>query len=231
MPLYTNKSSTQGNGAPLSDSSAAPIGTPAAGTSTNASRADHVHGLPTGFTGVVFNTAGAISQATAGTHYLAPDWDVISRQTLGGDAQEITLALAGNTDERYVIQGYGPTDGAGNAFTLRVNDNATPVTYSYYYSTVGVAVAAAADGAGFTYDQGTGFTITFDASLISGSQRGGICDGWTRNTSGAIRARWSAAFNWSNTTDNVTQLILRGFDANTWKSGFKVIVLKRKFSA
>lgn len=177
-----------------------------------------------GFTGLVKNTAGTPSAAVAGTDYLAND--VIDRQTLGADAQEITIPVS-DTDERIEIEGFGDSPSAD--YTIRVNDNATPVVYSTITQVDAAAVGNSSAYWVTTGSQPFGFRMVFDVKNL-GLRRGGLVHAWTSQANGT-RDQYLCAFRWPNAADNVTQIILRGSAATSFKSGFRIITRRRKMTA
>lgn len=155
---------------------------------------------------------------------------VIERQTLGGDAADITIAVDGNADERIVIEGRGRC-GANGDITLQVNDNATPVTYGGTLITDGTAsnentyLMTVLDAGDF------GFRIEIDTLNMGSSRRAGLCWMWAVRDSDGTRFQVFSMFRWNNTADNITQIKLVGPEADTFKSGFKIITRRRKLAA
>lgn len=170
------------------------------------------------------------STAVAGTDYTAADADVISRQTLGADAQDLTFAIAGDTDEQVEIDVFGPANAGGNDFTIRINNAATAVIYSYIYTLAGAATAQAATGAGFQYDAGSLLRVRMATKTISGAERMGIVDGATKNAANTVKARFSSSFHWPDSATTITQIVLRGFDADSFKAGTVAIARRKKFT-
>jgi hypothetical protein len=197
MALYTNKSATQGGGAPLSDATPLAGGTAAAGTSTSASRADHVH----------------------------PD-DVISRQTLGAPAQEITIAVD-EADERIVIEGFGESDING---TCVVKFNTTTVDVTKIVSANGAAPSGSGTNPGASVaDEAMGFTMTLDIRRTGTADRGGVVTWWI-SYGAASREYYLSGLGFKDSATAVTQILLTGSGAGFFATGFKVIVRRRKMS-
>ena len=178
--------------------------------------------------GTVSAGVSTISTAVAGTDYLADD--VISRQALVADAQDITFAVTGDTDEQVEIDIFGPANAGGNEFTIRINNAATAVIYSYYYTLAGATTAQASTGAGFQYDAGSLLRIRMATKTISGAERMGIVDGATKNAANTVKARFSSSFHWPDSSTAITQIVIRGFDADSFKAGTVAIARRRKFT-
>jgi hypothetical protein len=197
MALYTNKSATRPGGAPLSDAAPLAGGTAAAGTSTSASRADHVH----------------------------PD-DVISRQTLGAPAQEITIAVD-EADERILIEGFGESDATG---TCAVKFNSTTLNVTKIISADGVNSGAGASPGASIADKAMGFTMTLDIRRTGTADRGGTVTWWI-SYGAANEEYYLSGVAFKDTSTAVTQILLTGSAANFFAAGFKVIARRRKMSA
>lgn len=215
--LYTNKTATSSGGAPVD----AEYWTASANSTLTAEKS------LAGFTGLVKNTAGTPSQATVNTDYLAPDFDVISRQTLGADAQDVTFAVS-DSDEEIEISGFGG-GGAGNV-TIQVNGGGTAVTYSSILNSNGGAPSGSSAQLFGAYDGP--FTLQVIFSLKNnGLKRVGWSNATVQNTGSASRDQWRASFAWPDTSNNVTSVVLHSSVATGWKSGAVFLCKRRKKTA
>jgi hypothetical protein len=151
--------------------------------------------------------------------------EVVATTSLGGDAQTISITVAGNTDEGLVLVGSGLC--AAGTMTLGVNNEATAPTYGGYSSSNGGNPTGFATGLHVTNAGPTNFTIELDARVHDGSFRTGRCHAINNNNSTA-RVLETAMVIWANSTDEITTLILKGSVATFFKSGFKVKTRRRK---
>ena len=181
-----------------------------------------------GFTGIVYNTAGTPSQATPGTHFLAPD--VIDRQIQGSDTNLITIAVNGNSDEEVVVNGWGHSP-AGGLLTLGFNNDATAPTYSAGISSNGGALSAAGTFFGASSsDAAIGFEVVVDCLIKTSGVRGGCFRMWNIVNGSNSRELYWGSFRWANTTDNITAILIKGSVATLLGSGFLTIAKRRKFT-
>lgn len=174
---------------------------------------------------VVAAGVNTLTDAVAGTDYLAND--VISRQTLGADAQELVFALS-DTDERVIIEGFGPHKGSPG-FTVRFNDNATVAIYSSHLQVNGGAPSASTALIAGAWVGPGGFTLTLDLKDLN-LKRGGFSTWWSANTADTNRSRDLGGFFWPNAADPVTSFTIRGSTADAFASGFTVICRRRKIT-
>lgn len=179
-------------------------------------------------TGLLKNTTttGALSIAAAGTDYRAVDDDVISRQTLGGDTPDITIAVA-DTDERVEIDFYGPTT-AGD-ITLQVNGGGTPVTNGGTIQTSGGAVSGSTARMIANYTGPLSFRLVLDIKNL-GLHRTGLCWAVSKNTGSTARDLDFTAVVWPDAAANVTSLVLHSSVATGFKSGCTVIARRKKIT-
>ena len=231
MSLFTdaNGFSDGGGGPPLSSATPANIGTAAAGSSTDASRADHVHGINVPNGSLLMMAAGIPAAAVPGTNFLAPDWDVVERQSLGADAQDITFAVSA-ADERILIEGFGPNSTAGASSVITAKFNSTSLLHINASSDTGGAWAAGTSGmwsGANASDIGFWAVADLRASSVN---RGiiGIC--WT-GASGSGRRLYFFMAKFDDAATAITQVVFAGSNSTAFKSGFKTIVRRRKMSA
>lgn len=246
MSLATTRGGGTG-GADLSDATPGAVGTAAAGTSDDASRADHVHGdvadvvtaATKGGSGkliksIQYSAKGrviaAVTEGDAGTDYLAPAYDEISHQTLVGASDTITIpTLAGNSYDVIEIEGVGPV-GATNTGTIAFNGGGTAVTYKGIYVEDGVASAET------TYlftSQGKNLWFKIQLFPRCTSRRMGVCNSVAVRESDTRIAEVRSAFEWPNTANEITDIVITGAGGggNYFSVGFKVTVRKRVIGA
>lgn len=179
---------------------------------------------------IQYNASGqieaAVVEGVAGTDYLAPDWDVISRQTLGADAQEITFTVDGDSDERVEIEGFGESNASG---ACAIKFNATTVDVTKVTSVNGTTAGATTAAGASIADEAMGFRMIFDLRRQGTCDRGGIVQWWLAYGASTEEAYYSGvAFH--DTSANITTIVLSGSVANFFASGFKVICRRRKMS-
>lgn len=166
--------------------------------------------------------------AVAGTDYRAVDDDVISRQTLGADAQEITITVDGNTDERVLIEGFGESNAGGNLL-LKYNSTTVDVT-KIISANGGAPTGSSANGIGSSVaDEAIGFTLELDLRATGTADRGGICRVWI-GYGASSEEYYTSGVCFHDSSTNVTSIVLSGSVANFFGTGFKVICRRRKMS-
>jgi hypothetical protein len=169
--------------------------------------------------------------------FLEQDWDVIERQTLGGDAQDLSFAIVGATDELVEIEGAGPCSAAGtHNITLLVNGATTNISQQTNLQGDGGAsgsLAAQNDGTRIitvSTAEWLYFRLQFLTKILATGPRGGFGHAWT----GAVTPRnvyhlFSATYN--DTSTAITSIALRSSRADGFKSGFIAIARRRKITA
>lgn len=150
---------------------------------------------------------------------------VISRQTLGGDAQELVFAVS-DTDERIEIEGFGEMAGSAS-ITVRFNDNATAALHSAILQVSGGSVTVSSAIIAGAWVGPGGFHMIVDLKDLN-LKRGGFSTWWSANTANTSRSIDRGGFVWPNAADPVTSFTIRGSDAATFKSGFRTICRRRK---
>ena len=144
--ITISASGATSGGASLSDATPQPLGTAAAGTSSLASRADHVHALPT----ISYTSLSNVPTA------FAPDTSVANVVSVNGQTGVVTITLGDAL----------PTQG-GNATRLLTTDG-TNASWASRYSVVDPVVVAGA-GISISRDTSAG-QVTIGSSVgISGS--------------------------------------------------------------
>lgn len=172
--------------------------------------------------------AGVSTPATAvaGTDYRAVDDDVISRQTLGAPAQEITIAVD-EADERVIIEGFGESDING---TCAVKFNSTTVNVTKITSVNGAAPGGATTNPGASVaDEAMGFTMVLDLRRTGTADRGGTVAWWI-SYGASSREYYLSGLGFVDSSTAITQILLTGSAAGFFATGFKVIARRRKMS-
>jgi hypothetical protein len=180
-------------------------------------------------TGLLKHTvsAGVSTPATAvaGTDYRAVDDDVISRQSLGADAQDITIAVD-EADERIVIEGFGESNATG---ACSIKFNSTTVNVTKIISADGANSGASTNPGASIADKAMGFTMVLDIRRQGTCDRGGTVNWWI-SYGAAAEEYYLSGLAFKDTATQITQVVLAGSVANFFASGFKVIVRRRKMS-
>lgn len=172
---------------------------------------------------------GAVTAAKLSATYRLVDDDVISRQTLGADAQDITIAVDGDADERVEIEGFGESNATG---TCSIKFGSTTLDLTKIISANGAnPTGSAANGVGASIaDEAMGFRMIFDLRRQGTCDRGGLVQWWIGYGASSEEAYWSGVV-YHDTSTNITSIVLAGSVANFFASGFKVICRRRRMSA
>ena len=153
---------------------------------------------------------------------------VISRQTLGADAQDVSFTVDGNVDEVVEIEVYGLV--AISTLSIVYNDGSTTVQSNV----ANTSRAAGTITAGTTMpvnDGPLGLRLVFFLKLIDAQERVGFGKIVSADNTGAGQNLMDLSWSWPNTTDNVTTIILRSSSATGFKSDVQAICRRRKLSA
>lgn len=199
MSLITNADQDDA-GAVASSTTPVANGTATAGILATFARADHVH----------------------------PD-DVVERQALGADAQDLTFAVSA-ADERVIIEGYGPNSQAGASTTVTGKFNSTALWHAAILTDGGAAPTASSTALwGASNASDIGFFIIADVRA-GFANRGlmGMC--WT-GAGATDRRLYFFMAKFADAATAITQIVLAGSNATAFKLGFKTVVRRRKMSA
>lgn len=157
--------------------------------------------------------------------------DVMDRQTLGADAQEVTIPL-NEAWERITVEGFGAGSQVGTT-NYSMKFNTTLATSGCVYTTETATVFGENDRWAICIDDGAvGFSFHIDLRQTGFLIRGASGTFWSMDNGGSPLRRFGAsgvAFIGDSTP--ITQVILVASNSTGFRAGFKFITRSRKMSA
>jgi hypothetical protein len=154
--------------------------------------------------------------------------DLISRQTLGADAQEITFNVSGDADECVEIEGFGESNASAN---VAIKANGTALNVARISQVNGGAPAGSGTNAGATVaDSAAAFHLRFHTRRTGTADRVAILQ-WVISYGAAQEEMYWVGLAYEDTSTEITTITISGSVAATFAAGFKAICRRRKMSA